>query len=470
PPAYVLAPARPAPHPAPPPRPAPRPAAALPETTVDDALTHAHDALGASHPAAARLYRVLGTLPLPGIRIDTAMAAAAAALDPDTCRRLLATLTDRRLITPDNPEQLDGRFVFAAADGRRHAARLATLTDGPTAAHTFLARALDWLTAQAHDAARQLAPHRRDLPPELLHLPTHHPHIHTPDQARTFFATHDDVLLTALHTARDARLDAHTAFLAHAYFPHLLRRRDYQVWVTALDLAVTAAYRLTSQAPRAGSGRALLRELLGSRATALRALGRHNGAIADCRIAHTMAIEDRDQADEARALHDLAACYRGCGRPDDARPHLQNAHAMRQALGRARDAAVTLTALAETVADLGERSTALDYLQTARRALLAEGDQLNAARALALTGHLLTADGHPDDARDALRQALAEFEAEHAVLWQARVLNWNALAAEAQHRNHEAIDLHRRALALYVGSPLDAARVRADLERLGAAT
>ncbi|MFJ1936597.1 tetratricopeptide repeat protein [Kitasatospora sp. NPDC088160] len=463
--AITLTPARLAADPTPHSDPLPTPVL---ETTVDDALTHAHDALAATDPRTARLYRVLGTLPLPGPRIDAPMAAAAAGLDPVTAGHAFDTLVERRLVTPldSDSRAVERRYAFQSADGRRHAARLAHLVDGPDSARTCQLRALDWLVAEAHVASRILAPHRPLITPELQYLPAHRAGIGTRVAAHAWFAGRDLDLLGALHTARDAGLDYHSAFLGYAAWPWLLLQRDYPQWIAVCDISVEAAHRLAVTAPRRGSGRMLLRELLGARATALRAVGRTREAIRDCEHALEQATEDRDAVDEARALHDLGAAHHQDGQPRRAYGYLDQAYRARMLLGRTRDAGVTLVQVAEVLADLGDHPAALTCLYEARRILLTEGDPLNAARALAWTGRLRALTGDTAAGAD-LDAALTEFEAHHSLPWQARVLNWKGLLAEDQGHTDDAIALHHRALALYTGSAHDTHRVRGDLARLG---
>ncbi|MFJ5122341.1 tetratricopeptide repeat protein [Kitasatospora sp. NPDC088548] len=435
------------------------------EATVDNALDQTYRDLD---PQAARLYRVLGLLPLPGTQIDPAMAAAAAALDPVTTGRLLDALTEARLITaPDgDPLSVDAKFHFTTADGRRHAARLAHTTDDDTTSTEVRRRALDWLTAETATAARLLDPYRRHLAPQTDYLPSHRAALTTPGQALAWLAARGPGLRTALETARDHQLDATAAHLVHAAWPWLLRERNYQLWLWAHDIAIDAARRLAATAPRPGCGRQLLRELLGARANALRAVGRHPDAIADCREAIASAIEDHDDIGHAQHLHGLGAAHHDAGEPDLALPPLRQSLRLRREFGRRRDAGVTQLQLAIVVADLGDRESALAGLRTAHADLSAEQDGLNSARALAWTGRLLTQAGRHDGARTALTDALTAFRHQGARLWQARVLHWLGLLAEDERRVPEAIALQRQALALYAGSPADRARVEAVLERL----
>ncbi|MFD4397181.1 tetratricopeptide repeat protein [Kitasatospora sp. NPDC058478] len=424
---------------------------------ANHALDQAYQRIGTTK--ATRLYRVLGLLPSTDTTIDTAMAGAAARLDPATTLDLLARLTDRQLLTaPDGP---DGPYRFATTTVRRHASHVATSIDNQDTRGRLIKRALDWLLAEAVSACRLTDPHRRPIEPPITCPPPHRLGLTSADQALTFLTNRGRHLTAALPLAT-VHHRAAVPHLVHAFWPHYLRERNYTTWVHDHTLALTILDQPTTAAQRL-----LRRELLSARATALRGLRRFTVALENGHEALALARADDDQPGIAQHQHDLGVTLHPAGAPDLARTYLLEALRGRTALGRRRDAALTLLTLAVT--DLDREAPPADVvekLRAAERDLTAEGDLYNATRARAWRGRVLVQAGRYDEATPLFTSALTDFAAQGA-LWQARILTWSAEAFEERGQAGRAAVLYRQALDLYRDrSPHDHLRVSAALARL----
>ncbi|MER6361851.1 tetratricopeptide repeat protein [Kitasatospora sp. NPDC001527] len=425
------------------------------ETVVFTAFTATYNALA---PQAARLYRIVGLLPSADLTIDLAMAGAAAGLDPAATADAFSDLAEAQLLFA--PVTDSGRWEFVSSGARAHAASLDT--EDRT---SVIRRALDWLTAETTAASRLAAPYRDPLDAPLVFPPPHRAD-HHPDQALDFLRTRGPHLDAALTTA-EAHHPAIVPHLVFAAWPHYLRTRHYREWLDHHDRALTAL-----GTPASDVERRLYRELLGARATVLRALNRVPEALTDCHRALATARETNDRPGIAQHDHDLGAAYRRAGAHTLARQHFDRARRLSIDLGRHRGAALAHLELALTDADLGEDATTVtDRLSVAERGLLATGDPLNSHKARAWRGRILATDGRVTDARPVLTSALEGFREQNARLWEARTLSWIADVDRQCGRTGDAITLLRHAATLYEHhSPADHAHVTGALRDLRSRT
>ncbi|MFJ4184151.1 hypothetical protein [Kitasatospora sp. NPDC089509] len=438
------------------------PAADLP---LDDLVTHALDqAYDALDDPAARFYRDLGTQPLPGASVDAAMAGAVSRTDPAATAEHIATLTQSGLLL--DVDAGEGLFRFALSDGRLHAAALARRTDTAEQTDAGRRRALDWLLAEAFAASRAAHPFRHHAEPRLLYPPPHRAALTTPEQGLAWLRTRGPYLRTALEVADAHGLDDITAHLAHAYWPWLLRERNYPLWTATYDLAVPAATRLTTTAPGPAS-RWLLADLLGARSNVRRATGDYSGATDDRRAALTIATEDHDREGQAQHLQGLGRVALAAGEHGLARVYLTEALRRCAELGTGRDTGVIRVALAVALHTTGANDAALAHLRLAHEELRACGDDLNAGRALAWKGRVLAQSGEHRLAAHDLASAHNLFIAQHAHAWQGRVLLWTAESQGDQGHTDTAADLLRRARDLCADSPADLADIATAAKRLG---
>ncbi|MFE2726826.1 hypothetical protein [Kitasatospora sp. NPDC059327] len=417
---------------------------------MTEARTAAYD--GADQ-GASRLYRILGLLPSATTAIHPAMAGAAAGLDPAATIEALDVLVAQGLLS----HGVDGGHRFASLPARRHAAALAESTDTPATRARVIRRALDWLLTEATAASRRIDPTRRTVDPPVTFPPAHRLGLSTTTQARAFLADRGPHLTTTL-TLATTHHRAAVPYLVHACWPYYLRDGDHRVTVAHHTKALSTDTALPLL---------LRRELLGARATALRARHLFPAALEDAHEALALARQDSDLAGIAQHQHDIGATLHEALAHDLANVYLARAHQGRTALGRHRDAANTLLTQGVVYLDLGLHADAVKRLRTAEEALAAQGDRYNAARARAWQGRAAALSGDHEQATLLLAGAMVTFRAEGGRLWQARVLVWQAEIAVARGHAGRAAGLYRQAADLYQGySPTDHDRVSAALTQL----
>nr|WP_223244024.1 tetratricopeptide repeat protein [Streptomyces sp. CBMA156] len=420
---------------------------------VHRALDHTYSRLDDTR---ARAYRALGAL--PAVPVDSALLAAATDTTVTAAAAHLTALERRHLVTNtgDGP---DGPRYRLPGPGHDHAARLGAIVDGDAAPATVL-RAVRWWVRTAEAAGTLASARRTLLPPRPA---TDHPPFTDARHARTWLDAQHALVRPLLDTA--ARAGHHELVWrgALALWPLVLRHRDYPLWLWLYRLALDAVRTDTGAPPAA------LREVLNSLAIGLRAVGRHDEALALLHEALTSADNDPhpDAAlSRAQHLHDIGATHAAADRPAQARGPLEEALRLRHELGYWRGVALTQLVLAGVHADVGAVRAALVLLRRARTALA--GEPLEAMRALAWTGHVLTRAGHPLLAGQVLRVAQADAETLGNALWSARLLEWRALAAEAAGRPGAARRLLRASHAAYTAaaSASDIRRLTVHLDRL----
>ncbi|MER7703602.1 tetratricopeptide repeat protein [Kitasatospora sp. NPDC097605] len=431
-----------------------------PRTNTETAVSAAFaDTYSALNTQAARIYRIAALLPSADLTIDLAMAGAAAGLDPAAAASAFSDLAKARLLCA--PVTDGGRWEFVSSGARAHAASLAGEEQ-----IIAIRRALDWLTAETTAAARLAVPYRDPLDAPLAFPPPHRIGITTASQALDFLRLRGAHLDAAL-TAAEGHHPGIVPFLVFAAWPYYLRTRHYREWLDHHDRALTAL-----GTPAHDTERRLYRELLGARATVLRALDRIPEALADCHQALATAKETGDRAGIAQHHYGLGATYRQGAAHVLARQHFDRARRLYLDLGRHRGAALAHLELALTDADLGEgTATVADRLSVAERGLLATGDPLNSHKARAWRGRILATDGRLKDARPVLTSALEGFREQEARLWEARTLAWIADIDKQCGHTGNAITLLRHAATLYERhSPADHAKVTAALRDLQSRT
>jgi tetratricopeptide (TPR) repeat protein len=288
-----------------------------PHTDVRAVFSWSYQALT---PEAARLFRLLGLHPGPGISAPA--AASLAALPVSRVRPLLAELAGAHLIVEPTP----GRYTFHDLL-RAYAVEQAHAFDPDQQRHTATHRALDHYLHTAHTAAVLLEPAR-----DLITLTTPQPGV-TPEhpadhqQALAWFAAEHAVLLAAVdhaagefdtHTQLRHALDLHRQTgdrtgQAHTYL-NLARLRERQGhYAEALDHARQALDPYRAAGDRRGQANALnavgwLNALLGD----------HQQALTACQRALTLHQELDDHYGQADTWDSLGYAHHHLGRHAEA--------------------------------------------------------------------------------------------------------------------------------------------------------
>src|SRR5215469_11991229 len=185
---------------------------------------------------AARLFRLLGLHPGPGI--TTAAAASLVGLPSDQAHRLLTELTRANLVL----EYIPGRYSLHDLL-RAYATELAGCHDNEERRGAALHRILDHYLHTAYTAAALLHPHR-----DLIAIAPAQPGVITPHltdtkAALTWFAAEHRTLLAANALALRCGFDAHTWQLAWAMDDFLARGCHWPDQYTVHHNALCAAER-----------------------------------------------------------------------------------------------------------------------------------------------------------------------------------------------------------------------------------
>ncbi|MFD1544567.1 AfsR/SARP family transcriptional regulator [Nonomuraea guangzhouensis] len=201
-------------------------------------------------PAAARLFRLLGTAPGPDI--SASAAASLAGESASRVRPLLAELTTTHLLT----EHVAGRYLFHDLV-RAYAAETATAED---TAHDLTAaqhRLLDHYLRTAHRCSELMKPGQNVIPlPEPRDGVTPDRIVDTPAALAWFSAEESVILVTVEHAAR-LGLDHHVGHLAWSMHTYLILLRPAESALALARIAVRATAGLGDTSMRAHAKHAL---------------------------------------------------------------------------------------------------------------------------------------------------------------------------------------------------------------------
>lgn len=378
-------------------------------------------AYGALPPATARLYRLIGSLPLTAL--DESAVAAAAGVDLAQARAQLRELEALSLLE-------------ATADGRHrvhdlvrlHAGERAEREDPPASGQAALARVLDHylrLTALADRAVRR-------------------------DRLRVADLT--DVLRAA---AREPGLQVPVWQTAEALTVLFLHHRHLGPWLESLALGAAAAAAAVDPAAEAR-----LRSL---RSRPLLDLGEHAEARAELDAAVACAEVSGHTVLRASVQEFLGRCLEHHDL-DAAMTAYRASLALNTAAGEERGAAIAAYFLGRAEDTAGRPRAALATLRDAHSRLTARADHRMAARATLAIG---LAHDHLGETDDAVRALTAAAQALHATEAYSYEADARAALADVLSRTGSDPDAARpllaRALEVYeaYGSPrADAVRAR----------
>jgi DNA-binding SARP family transcriptional activator len=407
---------------------------ALDMLTGDDAATDlravfswSYNALG---PDAARLFRLLSLHPGPDIGVPA--AASLAGIPVARAGPLLAELARAHLLA----EQTPGRYGFHDLL-RAYATEQAEAHDADRQAATH--RMLDHYLHTAHRAAILLRPHREPVVPASPRPGVTCPQLATYEDALTWFAGEQSVLVAAVQHAAGNGFDAHSWQLAWALTDFLARRGRWHDRETVDRIALESARRLEDRPAAAYSHRCL--------ALGYTALRRYEDANTHGEQALDLYAELGDKAGQARTHQSLSWAFHRQDRPDRALRHAEQAldlyravddpvgqatalnnigwdHVVlgdhQQALVACHQALALFQALADHHGEalvwdtigyahhhLGDYRQAVTCFQHALDLFRHLGDRNNEADTLTNLGDAHHATGDADAARDTWRAALA---------------------------------------------------------------
>lgn len=415
-------------------------------------------AYGALPPATARLYRLIGTLPLTVL--DEQVVAAAAGADLAQARAQLRELEALSLLE-------------AAEDGRHrvhdlvrlHARERAEQEDAPASGRAALARVLDHylrLTALADRAVRQDRLRVADLADVLRDAPDPFAAPGGAAPLAWLEAAYPDILGVLRAAARVPGLQVPLWQTAEALTVLFLHHRHLGPWLESLALGAEAAAAAVDPAAEAR-----LRSL---RSRPLLDLGAHDEARAELAAAVACAEVSGHTVLRASVQEFLGRCLEHHDL-DAAMAAYRASLALNTAAGEERGAALAAYFLGRAEDAAGRPRAALATLRDARARLAARADHRMAARATLAVG---LAHDHLGETDDAVRALTTAAEALHTTEAYGYEADARAALADLLSRTGSGPDAVRplltRALEVYeaYGSPR-ADAVRARLAELGPA-
>jgi tetratricopeptide (TPR) repeat protein len=201
------------------------------DMSVRPALDVSYQALA---PQSRHIYAVMGLY--PGVRFDSGVTAATAAVTRADARRLLGTLTDANLLD----DVADGHYRYHDLT-KLHAREMAELHEPPDVQADTVRRMLDWFLSAAGAASAIVAPYRRDLGLQIRFPPAEPVRFTSPGTALDWLDGELPNLMAAARLAAD--LGHHTAAwqLSDAMWPLFLYRGHYAERLELDGLALTAA-------------------------------------------------------------------------------------------------------------------------------------------------------------------------------------------------------------------------------------
>ncbi|SDI63788.1 AfsR/SARP family transcriptional regulator [Nonomuraea jiangxiensis] len=188
-------------------------------------------------PAAARLFRLLGTAPGPDI--SATAAAGLIGVSPDRARPLLAELIAAHLLS----EHVRGRYAFHDLV-RAYAAETAAEQDTEPELTAAQLRFLDHYLRTAHRCSELMKPGQNVIPPPEPRDGVTPDRIGDTAQALAWFSAEESVILAAVEHAARLGLDHHVAHLAWSAHTYLVLMRPAESVLALARIAVRATARL----------------------------------------------------------------------------------------------------------------------------------------------------------------------------------------------------------------------------------
>jgi DNA-binding SARP family transcriptional activator len=403
--------------------------------------------------AAARLFRLTGLHPGPGVTVNA--AASLVGIPPGRARRLLDELARAHLLT----EQVPGRFGYHDLL-RAYAIEQAARTGSATSRRSALGRLLDYYLHTATAADRLLYPKRR---PIVLAAPR--PGV-TPDdlsshsQALAWLDSEHRGLLAAVSLAADNGLDVHAWQLAFSLETFLYRRAHWHDWAATQHTALAAACRLDDRYAQtlAHSGIANA-QIYG---------GRPDVALSRLATALHLREEARDVHGQARVHLYAGQALEHQGRYREALLRSRQALLLSLSLGLSAQSlqAEALNQVGWELAKLGRYAEALRYCQRAVALIRLAGNKHQEPAALDSLAYVHRHLGHNAEAAECYRQAVELFDELGHRYQRAETL---AYAGDAHHADGDQAAAHQawtQALAILhdLHHP-DAEHLRAKLDQ-----
>ena len=409
------------------------------------------DAYAALPVDPARLYRVLGTLPV--LWVDTPMAAAALDTPLERTAQLIRELCDACLLSEPRP----GRFVLPDLL-RLHAAELErTALTQPGEGRRAAVGLLDHLLYSATAAEAILTPSHRRLARDYTGDPFPPPFTGAED-ALDWLDEQSENLLPALRYCAEAGLHRTAWQLVDAMWPLFLRLRVPGIRLQAQQIGLDAARRDGDQDA--------IGTMLTSLAGTLLTDGDPEQAADHNRRAIDLYHETGDLRGLAQASNGLAKALLATGDLDGADDHFQDALDLRQLIGYGRGVHLTRHGQGQVAFARGDLRQALRLFDAAYQGLTSEGDDYDAAWSLALGAQARAGLGEVERALQDLQGALERMRSAGSAFGQTGVLEITAAVQRADGRREAARASLQAAAALAEHDPAALRRIGEALDAL----
>ncbi|MFW6693359.1 AfsR/SARP family transcriptional regulator [Streptomyces sp. MAR4 CNX-425] len=406
-------------------------------------------------PAAARLFLLLGTHPVP--EIAPAAAASLAGVTPVRARRTLTELCRAHLLE----ESPSGRYTWHDLLWSYARERADDELPAPER-RAAAARLEEHLLHTAYHGDRLLNRHHQlpvTPPPAAADVTVVPPRDER--EALAWFRRERQTLLAAVDGSARAGRDVHTWQLARMLRTFLYQQGHLSDEADVHRAGLAAAGRLADPAARAychfGLGQALVR------------LRRAEEGGAELRRALRLYEDSADAVGQAVVLTQLAVLEGQRGDPAGAERHAERSLELCRGAGHRPGVALALNNLGWYRAQRGDLTSALRCCEEALGILDDLGDTLGQAATLDSLGFIRLRLDRPEDAIASYRRSLRLLSGREERVYRAITLPQLAEAQEAAGRLREARDTLCQALHLLVGlAPSETAEVRdrlADLER-----
>jgi DNA-binding SARP family transcriptional activator/tetratricopeptide (TPR) repeat protein len=372
---------------------------------ADDAATDVRAVLSWSYdqltPEAARMFRLLGLHPGPEISLSA--AASLAGIPRAEAGGALRELTRTHMAA----EHLPGRFSFHGLL-RAYAADQAERYDDPAERGSATRRMLDHYLHTAMAASQRFSPFRSPL-----RLPAPQPGVlpgemADKDQARAWFESEVEVLLSIIRYADGGRFDTYAWQIPWALGPFFHRRGWLRSYMAIQQTALAAAGRLDDTLALAHA-----HHLLGH---AQLQVNDYDAAEPNFRRALDLFRELGDRANEAVVLNGLAGMLEKQERYEEALAVALDALRMLKAAGHWWTQATLENGVGWLYAHLGQYEEALTHCQRALSLHRESGHRGGAADTLDSLafihlhlGDVAQAQAHYEQAIDAYREIGAPF-------------------------------------------------------------
>jgi DNA-binding SARP family transcriptional activator/tetratricopeptide (TPR) repeat protein len=400
-------------------------------------------------PAAARLFRLLGLHPAPGISLPA--AASLAGTNRQQAGAMMRELAQAHLVIEHAPGRYTTHDLL-----RAYAAEQARIDGTEADRREATGRLLDHYLHTAHDAALllyssrepiTLAPARPGVTPERLT---------DRQQALAWFETEHQVMLAAVALAAKTGFDVHAWQLPWAMMSYLDQRGQWHDLYATQRIAQDAATRLGDLRGLALTGRALARAC-----TRLADYAQARAILADCLQLYRKL---GDHIGEAHTHQSLSLVAEHQGRYEAALAHGQAAHLLFQSVGHQPGQAQSLNIVGWDYSLLGNYERAREVSQQAVELSREVGEGQDEALAWDSLGYAEFHLGHLDKAVDCYARALRLYrEIGHRYL-AAQTLTRLSETHHAAGQLSQALSACQEALDILedLGNA-DASRVRAKL-------